>query len=366
MKFRIWTILWVFALLASAMATFGGWGILVACSVLGVSIAALDFRPLSNLAWFGIWTISFLLLILLAPVLGKLENTSLQNGCKANLESLAQAILNYETDHGSFPPPFSKDESGEILHSWRVLILPYLGQQTLYDSIRLGEPWDSEYNQRFWEQVPDVYRCPSCQKATEMGVIDCSPQAANYYAIIGENTIWSKDEKIRLKDVVGKFFSLGDLTTSDTVLLMEFCSQDGCWMQPLDLTARQAANVIRGQPYGHFSVEMKSGVSVAVSAKSTNIVYPDGRATTLSKKRVEETLRDFPNYPEYMLEHNGDRVFWSGVEIKQRQPLTEKDEPEALLPAQFTERTYLWRHLYSLLLFSFLSTLPLAKFARRN
>ncbi len=35
MKFRIRTILWVFALLASALATFGGVGLLIAAAVIG-------------------------------------------------------------------------------------------------------------------------------------------------------------------------------------------------------------------------------------------------------------------------------------------------------------------------------------------
>jgi hypothetical protein len=35
--------------------------------------------------------------------------------------------------------------SGERLHSWRVVLLPYLGQQELYEKIRLDQPWDSPW-----------------------------------------------------------------------------------------------------------------------------------------------------------------------------------------------------------------------------
>jgi hypothetical protein len=71
--------------------------------------------------------------------------------------AIALAMLIYERDHGTLPPAYSVDEAGRPLHSWRVLLLPYLGHQTLQDKIRLDEPWDSPNNLPLLAEMPDVY-----------------------------------------------------------------------------------------------------------------------------------------------------------------------------------------------------------------
>ncbi len=72
---------------------------------------------------------------------------------------VGEALLAYQNDHGALPPAFTRDVQGRPLHSWRVLILPYLGEKekALYDQIRLDEPWDSEYNSQFHESMPTLY-----------------------------------------------------------------------------------------------------------------------------------------------------------------------------------------------------------------
>jgi len=79
-------------------------------------------------------------------------------------ESLAHigfAMELYRLEHGGkLPPAFTRDAEGKPLHSWRVLILPYLGEKekALYEKIRLNEPWDSEWNRQFHAQMPVFYR----------------------------------------------------------------------------------------------------------------------------------------------------------------------------------------------------------------
>ena len=46
--------------------------------------------------------------------------------------------------------------------TWRVAILPDLGQKALYDKFHLDEPWDSEHNLTLLDQMPDVY-APDCR-----------------------------------------------------------------------------------------------------------------------------------------------------------------------------------------------------------
>src|SRR5262249_47458476 len=44
--------------------------------------------------------------------------------------------------------------------SWRVAILPYLGEDKLYKQFKLDEPWDSEHNKKLIEKMPKVYAPP--------------------------------------------------------------------------------------------------------------------------------------------------------------------------------------------------------------
>lgn len=80
--------------------------------------------------------------------------------CSSRLKAIANAIHAYKDEYGSFPPAFTQSESGVPLHSWRTLILPFLGEQELYDDIDLSQPWDSDVNRKAGETVVDAYRCP--------------------------------------------------------------------------------------------------------------------------------------------------------------------------------------------------------------
>src|SRR5262249_10296771 len=46
------------------------------------------------------------------------------------------------------------------LYSWRVLLLPYLEQQNLYDQFRLDEPWDSPNNAKVSSAIVAIYAAP--------------------------------------------------------------------------------------------------------------------------------------------------------------------------------------------------------------
>lgn len=79
---------------------------------------------------------------------------------RSNFQQVADALEAYEHVHGVLPPAYSVDAQGRPLHSWRVLILPYLGREETrrFEKIRLDEPWDSPHNRTFWNQRPDVYK----------------------------------------------------------------------------------------------------------------------------------------------------------------------------------------------------------------
>jgi hypothetical protein len=56
------------------------------------------------------------------------------------LKQLALAMLQYAGEHGGrLPPAILYSTEGRPLHSWRVLILPYLDED-LYREFHLDEP----------------------------------------------------------------------------------------------------------------------------------------------------------------------------------------------------------------------------------
>ena len=85
-----------------------------------------------------------------------------ENACALRIRKLTSALLRYQAENGTLPPAFTVDENGVPSHSWRVLILPDLGEaeKALFNKIKLDEPWDSEYNRRFHDQAPRVFQCP--------------------------------------------------------------------------------------------------------------------------------------------------------------------------------------------------------------
>ena len=67
----------------------------------------------------------------------------------------------YQQKYGCFPPAFIPDENGKPKHSWRMLILPFLGKDGLYKKYRFDEPWNGPHNKELAARMPAVYRCPT-------------------------------------------------------------------------------------------------------------------------------------------------------------------------------------------------------------
>ncbi len=66
----------------------------------------------------------------------------------------------YESAMGTFPPAALCDADGKPLLSWRVAILPYIEQDSLYKQFNLNEPWDSPHNLPLVAKMPKIYALP--------------------------------------------------------------------------------------------------------------------------------------------------------------------------------------------------------------
>jgi hypothetical protein len=104
--------------------------------------------------------------------------------CCDRIKALTLAMLLYEQREGELPPPFTVDADGNPLHSWRALLLPYLGQQELYDQLRIDEPWNTEHNRKFHDIDVPFFACPSSEAKTG---------ETTYLVVVGENTAFHAD-----------------------------------------------------------------------------------------------------------------------------------------------------------------------------
>jgi hypothetical protein len=101
-----------------------------------------------------------------------------------NLQQIGKALHAYHDKHGHFPPAALRDKEGRPLLSWRVLLLPYLEQQKLYQQFRLDEPWDSPHNIKLLQQMPTIYRQPP-------GPSD-EPDSTYYQVFTGKEAVFSE------------------------------------------------------------------------------------------------------------------------------------------------------------------------------
>ena len=102
-----------------------------------------------------------ILIALLLPAVQAAREAARRTQCTNNMKQISLALLAYEQAHGCFPPAYIPDKNGKPMHSWRVLILPYLERKGLYDQYRFNEPWDSPHNKALASQMPSIYACPS-------------------------------------------------------------------------------------------------------------------------------------------------------------------------------------------------------------
>lgn len=100
--------------------------------------------------------------ILLLPVSRGARGAARRAQCAQNLKSIGRAIDAYSRENGALPPPFSVDAEGHPLHSWRVLLLPYLDERAA-GGIDLEKPWDDPANAAAAVATVEPYGCPALQ-----------------------------------------------------------------------------------------------------------------------------------------------------------------------------------------------------------
>ena len=211
--------------------------------------------------------------------------------CAVKLKMIAVAMQTYCYANGVLPPAYTVDEAGRPLHSWRVLILPYLESSPLYREIRLDEPWDSEWNSRFHSLPVSPFACPSRVAALPDG----APVAETTYSVVvGNETAFPG---------VGKWRKWEDFADglAKTLCVVER-KTPVCWMDPtqeltLETFAAELANEHKGRKSGEGgALAATFDLAVRFVPASADATTLKGAATVAGGEKVGEFERLEPTF----------------------------------------------------------------------
>jgi hypothetical protein len=243
-QFRLIHLFYAVTVFCSALVVFEPvLGCLVGASTVWMWAAVLaNRRPPTVVETLVIGGITMVLISLTFPAVGTYPPPSAGGRiCSGNLSRIGIALQNYHGRYGSFPPAFGGDD-GRPKHSWRVLILPFLGEQDLYDAYDFCEPWNGPRNQQLAARMPDVFRCPGEDRETRRSPGD----RTRYLAVVGPHAAWLGSAGRRASDFVDG--------PSETVMVLEAGVPGVIWLEPCDLTDDQAQHLL-----GVFNPEVAGG-----------------------------------------------------------------------------------------------------------
>jgi len=157
------------------------------------------------------------LLASLVPGIKQAREAARRSTSKNNIKLIMLALHNYHQVHKHFPPAVVLGPDGKTPHSWRVELLPFLDQQTLYDSYKMNEPWDSEHNKKIAETLVPVYHNPNSE----------NPKNASYFVVVGKDTPFGTKEGVSFAEMTDG--------TSNIIAIVE-ADRDTPWTKPEDIS----------------------------------------------------------------------------------------------------------------------------------
>jgi len=201
------------------------------------------------------------LIAMLLPAVRSSGEASRRSMCSNNLKQIAIALLNYESAYHCLPPAYTVDADGKPLHSWRTLILPYMEQKALYETIDLSKPWDDPANQAAYDTKISAYQCPSANNPAGQ---------TSYLAVVGPGCCFLATQPRRLAEI-----------TDDhglTLMVIEVDAEHAAhWMSPTDATERSILSFGEARRLPH--------------PGGTQAVFADGHVRFLGKNIKPATLR---------------------------------------------------------------------------
>ena len=169
----------------------------------------------------GLFICGGVLVALLLPAVQAAREAARRAQCTNNLRQIAIALHNYHDTFKTLPPAYIPDKDGKPMHSWRVLILPFLEQGGLHQQYRFNEPWDSPHNRALTNVPLPVFTCPSAAQPNST--------ETHYMVVTGPGTVFEDAKAIGFSRITDG--------TANTIMVVEVHGTGVSWAQPVDLDA---------------------------------------------------------------------------------------------------------------------------------
>ncbi|MFO0950351.1 MAG: DUF1559 domain-containing protein [Isosphaeraceae bacterium] len=176
------------------------------------------------------------------------------------LTVLGRAYGQVATKAGKLVPTDVRSRDGKPLLSWRVALLPALGQEALYREFHLDESWDSPHNKALLGRMPEVFVSPH----------DPDRPGMTHVALVkGKGTACDPDlpDGVPIRDVKDG--------TINTLLFVE--SSDGIpWTEPRDVEFEEGKPVpkLGAAPTGRFTFMLVNGSAGALRYEANREILP--------------------------------------------------------------------------------------------
>jgi hypothetical protein len=225
---------------------------------------------LPGLVWLAAASLWFMLYQL--SIVLSIESPSGMNlQCQENLRAIGKAMLDYHNAYGRFPPAYLADSNGRPMHSWRVLLLPFLGHEDTYKQYHFDEAWNSMHN---WQLIStsdagDVFICPADHKANSTHPAG----ETSYVLIVGKDTISDGPHSVRLKDIIdGPVYS---------IMVAEMATSDIHWAEPRELRVEEMSY--------HINDPKQPGIRSRHAGNGAYVLYCD-RAVGFLEEKTEASF----------------------------------------------------------------------------
>lgn len=222
-----------------------------------------------------------LLFILIAPFASHAGPTAFRVMCANNsVHQISMALHQYHAANKCYPPAVVRDSDGNAMHSWRVLILPYLylDNAERFQKYDFSEPWNGPNNRLLADPMPRVYRCEAEREYSHTNEL-----TTNFVAVVGQQTAWPENTALKEGDIHDE--------KSRTIHVVETTNAGIHWMEPRDLTMDQVLAGLETKTGPGISSFHRVRSGLLHEHEGVNVAFTDSSVKFLPTDLAPETLK---------------------------------------------------------------------------
>jgi hypothetical protein len=142
------------------------------------------------------------------------------------LTIIYNAIRAYDRTKGRLPQAHTTMEDSDFEVSWRVLLLPQIGYQDIYEAYEFDQPWSGQSNTR-------LASASAAWTFTARRFNEDQTVYSDFVAVTGNGTVWGSD--------VGVPFGEIESIAPNLILAVQIENSGVHWMEPRDIRLDELA-----------------------------------------------------------------------------------------------------------------------------